>query len=118
MIVLNIHNTEDLIFYNAQIKKILPDFIDLFNQWAFSKQNVGFQQLTKRTVSDFLEKLQEEHLDILKRYFKTEVAIDNMDYHIIKNVEMNCDCAELKAWDGFNFSAYRTKDRLYVTFWR
>ena len=119
MIILNINNVEDLIFYDSNIKKLLPEFTDMFRQWAFTKEYVGFRQLTKRTICDFLEALQESDIVILERYFGTKVSIDKMDYRTVKNVELDPDYAELEIQeDGFNFSIYRNKDRLYATFWR
>jgi hypothetical protein len=117
--ILNFHNVEELIFYDERVRKLLPEFVDLFNQWAFSKQNIGFRQLTKRLLSDFLDILGDEQLTILERYFGTNITINKADYQVVKNMDFDLEDAELLINnDDFNFSIYRNQDHLYVTFWR
>ena len=120
MIRLNLSNVEELIFYDKNMKTLLPEFMVLFNNWAFSKQNIGFKQLTKRTISDFLLGLKKEHIEILSKYFKDVIFVDKLDYHIIKNAEADIDEAELVLddVDGYNVCIYRNNDQLKITFWR
>lgn len=118
MILLNLHNVEDLIFYNKEIRNLLPELKPTFDTWIFSKQNIGFRQLTKRTVVDFLNQLKEEQIEILSRHFGEKVSIDKLDYHIVLNEKMDLDDVEFLIRDDFNFGLYRDRNNLYVTYWR
>ena len=118
MIILNISNIEELIFYDNKVKQKLPEFSDIFKQWAFAKQFSNFRQLVKRTLSDFLDNLNEQHIEILSQYFGTKVSIDNLDYHIVKNHTFDTNTTHLDEAIGFNPSICRNKDHIYVTFWR
>ena len=118
MIILNLSNIEDLIFYDNKVKQKLPDFSDTFKQWAFAKQFSNFRQLVKRTLSDFLGSLTEQHIEILSQYFGTNVSIDNLDYHIVKNHTFDVDTTHLQEMIGFTLSISRYRDNIYVTFWR
>lgn len=117
--ILNFHNIEELVFYDEQLKKKLPEFADLFNQWAFSKQHIGFRQLTNRLISDFLGNIQEEQKVILEKYFGTKITINNIEYQIVKNEDYDVEDAELLINnDDFNLAICRDKNHLYITFWR
>ena len=119
--VISLDNVEELIFYDDKIKKLLPECNPIFNQWAFAKQNIGFHQLVKRTLSDFLNSLQEEQIKILSNYFQTTISINSyMDYHIIKNIKLNKEDAEffMNNYEDYNFELYCNKNDLYITFWR
>lgn len=114
-------NIEELIFYDQNIKKILPEFADLFNQWAFAKSTNGFRQLAKRTASDLLTALQQEQLNLLSQYFGEKITIDKLDYHTLINASFDLEDIELKLneFDDFNFSIFRdNKEKLHITFWR
>ena len=71
--LINLNNVEELIFYDNKIKKMLPEFNDLFSNWAFAKQYSGFRQLSKRAVLDFLERIEPVQIDTLEQYFCTKV---------------------------------------------
>lgn len=119
MLILNLNNVEELIFYDPNIKKILPEFADLVTQWSFAKQNVGFRQLVKRSIIAFLDQLTDTHLDILSKYFGQKIAIDKLDHHIVKHVDVFIDDAELGInTDGFEFAMHRKDGMLHITFWR
>lgn len=120
MIFLNLHNVEELIFYDHRVKKLLPEYANTFAQWTFAKQNIGMRQLAKRTLSDFLESLQEEHLSILAQYFGDKITINKMDYHIIKNVDFDPEEAELlmNGFDEYDLAPFINKEGLHITFWR
>lgn len=115
------HNAEELIFYDDKLKKLLPEFDDLFRQWAFTKQYTGFRQLNKRTVSDLLNSIQQEQLDVLEKYLGTKVTIDKLDYKVIKNMafDINDDIElQLNNIDDFNLAIHRDENSLFMTFWR
>ena len=117
--ILNFHNVEELVFYDEKLKKKIPEFSDIFNQWAFSKQHIGFRQLTNRLLSDFLNSLQEEQIVILEHYFGAKITINKIDYQVVKNEDFDIEDAELLINnDDFNFEIYRNKNRLHITFWR
>lgn len=119
MIVLNLTNIENLIFYDNKVKAKLPEFSDTFKQWAFAKQFPNFRQLVKRTLSDFLENLSEQHIETLSQHFHTTISIDNLDYHIVKNHTLNLlNTTHIQEAIGFTPSISRNKDDIYITFWR
>jgi len=118
---LNLNNVEEVIFRDKKLQNLLPEFKDLFNQWKFAMTTPGFGALAKRTRMDFLNKLTPEHLNILQRYFGSQVLVDKMNYHTILNYHFNLEevDTELNRVEGFqNFSVFRDETHLYISFWR
>ena len=55
----------------------------------------------------------------------TTITIDKLDYHVVQNIELPIENAELELnlIEAENplysyFGTYRTKDKIYITFWR
>jgi hypothetical protein len=118
---LNLNNAEELIFHDREVQKLLPEFQYLFNQWKFAFTNPGFRSMRKKSVMDLLDKLTDEHVEILENHLQSEIAVKKIDYHIIKNCEFGLDEAqsEIKGMEGFPyFSISRDKDHVYLSFWR
>lgn len=117
MLVLNLHNVEDLIFYDRKVHKLIPDLQHIIEQWLLA-QKVGYMHAQrKKALLDMLNSLNENHLRILGMYFNHTIIIDKIDYHIVNNYSFPID--EVK-FDGFskNFTISRDQDRVYITDWK
>jgi len=118
---LNLHNTEELMFHDKEVQKLLPEFQDLFNQWKFAFVTPGFKALGKKSVMDLLNGLTSEHVEILEKHFKSKVTISKMDYHVVRNCKFELTEVELglKNMEGFPyFCVSRDKEQVYISFWR
>ena len=120
MLVINITNVEKLIFYNTEIHKLFPEFNQMFKLWKSGKM-FGINSLSKQILLDFLNFINNTHIEILKNYFKTDIKIDNIDYHLIKDfkipiIDADCIICGLKGYR--NFTIYRDDTHLYILHWR
>lgn len=120
MIVINIKNIEELILRNSKIKEFLPDLRHIFDQWLLSVR-IPFLRTTKLKSSiDLLNSLNSNHIKLLEDYFQDTIILDRLDYHIVKNVNLNLDSIKSKDLD-FDFGQFaisRNADQLYISFWR
>jgi hypothetical protein len=118
---LNLQNIEDAIFFDKKVQSLLPEFRHLFDQWSLSKRVPGMQTLGKRTVIDFLNSLEAEHVRKLEEYFGTTIIVDKVEGHLVKNYEGDLELieGELCKFHGFKeFSVYRDAEKAYITYWR
>jgi hypothetical protein len=75
--------------------------------------------LAKKCVSDFLDQLKPEHIKILENYFGTNVAVDKLDYRIVRNYSFPVDDIDLNGLDTFsNVFISRDDRQVYISFWR
>lgn len=121
MLVLNFKNIEQFVFGNKEVRLLLPDFSYLFNQWQLSQKTPALRQLGKRALMDFLNFIEQSHVEALESYFNTKVVIEKLDYHMVKNVQTAIDTAEveLDKEDVYsNLSISRKDKQLYISFWR
>lgn len=122
MLKINIKNVEELIFYNNRLKNILPDFDQLFKQWAMGKRFPKFKNLSQKSLLQFLDLIKDKHIKILEKHFDSKIKIEKLDYKIAKNLQSSIKEIEknLCAMEGFadNFSISRKKDQIYISFWR
>jgi hypothetical protein len=119
--ILNLQNVEDLIFFDKKIWDILPEFRSLFEQWALSKRVPGMQNLGKRSIIDFLNNLEQSHLNKLEEHFNDIILLDKIDYHTVHNYNGNIEKiqSELCRFEGFvDFFIYRKGDQISLTFWK
>lgn len=119
---INLQNIEEVIFFNRQVRKLLPDFKNEFGQWDLSKYSPELRSLGKRTLLNVLNQLNDEHLKTLGVYFKEPVTLMKLDHHIVRHSKFKLDDAEkqlnnLDGWIG-DLVIYRDKDHLYISNWR
>jgi uncharacterized protein YjaZ len=118
---INIQNVEDLIFQNKEIWGKMPDLVHLRDQWRISKLTPVLRAMGKKSLLDFLRSVKQKHEEIISEHFNTYVTIDKIERHLVKSIEfslkeedVNLDSHEIYT----GFSAYRDKEKVYLTFWR
>ena len=120
MIAINITNVEKLIFYNTEIHKLLPEFNQMFKLWK-SGTVFGIKSLSKQILLDFLNSINNTHIEILKNYFKMDVRVDAIDYKLVKDFKIptpDADCIICGLKGYRNFITYRDENYVYICFWR
>ncbi len=119
--MLNLNNIEEFLFEDQKIRKILPEFINLFDQWKLAKITPALRSLGKRSVLELMNSLNEEHLSKLSNYFSTKVTIDKIDYRIVKNYTWDESQVEqeLSKINSFgNYAIHKEGNNISITFWR
>lgn len=116
---INLKNVEELIFFEKKIHSLLPEFRHLFDQWQMGQRFLGMKTLGQRSVFDFLNSLQEKHIQILEEYFNDTIFVNKTDTRLVINYDSSIDELNLCEFANYkNFSLYRNKNQMYVTFWR
>jgi len=118
---INLHNIEELIFYDNKLQSLFPEFSGVFAQWKLSKMSPSLRSLGKRIVLDFLNDLGPKHIKILSEYFACKVTIQVVDYSLVKNICCGLDEVEntMSEVEGFvDFAIHRNNDQVYICFWR
>lgn len=118
MLVINLQNIEDLILRNNELRLQFPDLRHVIDQWMLSQRLPALRSLRLRSLMDLMNLFREEHIIKLEKFFKDTVALDKIDYHIIKNETMSVDSVELEDNGFANFAISRNKDSLKITFWK
>ena len=122
MIILNLDNVEELVFFDKALRTKLPKLKYIFDQWRLSKAIPAMRQIGKKNLMDFLNAVSQDHISIMSEYFGDEVRIDKLDYSIVKNVEYDLGgmADGLNSCDDWfaNFVVSRDSDRGYISFWR
>lgn len=121
MININLNNAEEILFLNNSIRETLSDFKQIFQQWEFAKTHYFLRNIAKKSISDLLQSLSAEDIAKISLVLGDQVTIDNLDYHIVKNISLPLDCQkELNNLGGLfdNFSISRDKEQVYISFWR
>ena len=121
MIIINLNNAEEILFFNKNIRESLPEFQQIFRQWDLAKTNLLLRNIAKKAVSNLLESLSEQDLIKISNILGDYVTLDNLDSHIVKNIILPLEIAEeeLNKTNNFNnFSISRGQDKIYVSFWR
>ena len=101
----------------------MPDIRYFRDQWRLSKISPVFKAMGKKALLDFLNKINQDQEKIIAEKLGEEILIEKLDYLVVKNMELDIEDAELdlnlvsESLYSY-FSTYRTKDKLYVTFWR
>lgn len=119
--IINLQNLEELIFFEKKVWSLFPEFRYLFDQWAISKRMPGMQNLGKRSLIDFLNSLEKEHIDKLEEYFQDTILVDKIDYHTVKNYNTTIEKieSELCQFQGFSdLSVFRKGDQIKITLWK
>ena len=116
---INLSNVEEIVFYDKQLQRKLPEFRHLFDQWTLALQVPTLRSLGKRSVLDFLNNLEDEHIAIIERHLGSEIAVDKLDYHIVRNYDFPVEDADLDGLQTYaDFAVFRDEDQLYISFWR
>lgn len=122
MVLLNLKNIEELIFLDSSVRTLLPDLRHIFDQWLLSKRVPTLRSLRLRSLMDMLNSLKNEHIRKLEEYFQDSLALDKIDYHIVRNATLSLDFnadKELLDYVGYgNFTISRNAEQVYISFWR
>lgn len=121
---LNFGNVEELIFSNTETHRLLPSyFFGYFEQWKLSKRVPMLRSFGKTAVLDFLNQLDEHHIESLSEFFGERIVVEKLNYNIVSNIKIPLSqpeiCDQLCAVIGFNnYSMWRDDMHLYISFWR
>lgn len=121
---LNFSNVEELVFYDRDLQSRLPIYMfSLFEQWRLAQRVPFLREMGKQAILDFLNCLDEDHLDILEEYFGEKIVVEKLNYSIALDLRIPLNettlCRELCQIEGFNYySMWRDEDFLYISFWR
>lgn len=115
---INLKNIEELIFFDKKTHSLFPEFKHFFDQWLIGKKVPGLAAMGSKSVIDFLDSIEEEHIKKLEEYFGQKVIVVKINTNLVKNVSLDleenlCGYVEYK-----EFCAYRTKNELFLSFWR
>jgi len=120
MLTINLQNIEDLVLLDKNLQRQLPEYRHLFEQWKLAQYTPALRPMGRKAMLDLLNSL-DNHTVVLSKYFSTSVTIDKLDYHLVKNYDFPLEGIENeidKVVGYANFSAYRNKDHIYISFWR
>jgi hypothetical protein len=119
--IINFKNIEDIVFYDQSVKKKMPEFTHLFDQWKLSQQIYGLKTLAKRSVFEFLNSLEEKHIKILSEHFGVDVQIEKIDHRLVVNTDIDLKAEDdqfCKYFGYSNFCITNTDKGSFITFWR
>lgn len=121
-IIITYQNVEELVFYDKELHKRLPEFKKHWQGWALTKQQGHLKFICQRIMLDFLNEIEDKHIQVLSEYFKTEVIVKKIDTNVIHNYICNIDEAEdfLNSLSvlKYGFVVYRDENQLYISTWR
>lgn len=117
---LNIKNVEEIIFFDKKIQNLLPEQSHFFEQWKLGKRIPSLNYLSQKNILDFLNSINEKHINILEKYFNQEVYVDKINYNLVENkIFYLDDSLDLCEFSGFkDFTLTRNKNVCKITFWR
>ena len=120
---LNFSTAEELIFENREVQNLLPTHMfSYFEQWRLGKQVPMLRQVGKRAILDFLDQLDEDHVQILEGYFCERIILEKLNYRTVENYKVllsDPDLCEHLCWVNFPYlSVWRDDKYLYVSHWR
>lgn len=122
MVLINLQNIEELIFFDNTAHALLSDLRHIFDQWLLSKRVPTLRSLRLRSLMDMLNSLNNEHIRKLEEYFQDSIALDKIDYHIVRNVTLPLGFNATKELSDFvsygNFSISRDAEQIYISFWK
>jgi hypothetical protein len=122
MLLINLHNVEQMIFSDAECRALLPDLRHLFDQWMLSKRVPTLRSLRMRSLMDLINGLTSDHVRTLEEYFHDKIALDKLDYHIVRSLKLPLEFDPDREFADFSdyseFVISRSADQLYVSFWR
>ena len=124
MLDLNLTNVEELVFYDREVQKLLPDsFFSIFEQWRIAKRLPMLSGIGKQAVLDFLNILTDQEIETLELYFGQKIIVEKLNYSVSINLKVplakeNEICRHLCDINFNYFSTWRDEEHLYISFWR
>jgi len=122
MLIITYQNVEDLVFHDKELQKKLPDFEKHWKGWAFMRQQAHLRYILQRIMLDFINEIKDEHIQVIKQHFGTDVIVKKVDYNTIHNYSCEIDEAEnlLNSLSvlKYGFVVHREDNQLYISFWR
>src|SRR5450432_2798568 len=109
MIQLNFETAERLVFQDPAMRRIIPAFSHLINQYALGLRIPALKSLGQRSIIEFLEKVEPHHLAAISSYLHQEVVKEDLDFNIVKDVKISKDelcefLCDFKALPNFTIS--------------
>lgn len=119
---ININNIAEVIFKNYELYEKLRELRPYFEMWRMScKLPIHFRHQNMQSRLDFLDNINERHIQILSEYFKEDITINKLDVKTTKNYQYPVEKAQilLNSYERFaDLALYRDEDQLYVSFWK
>ena len=81
------------------------------------------RQIGKKSKIDFLDALEDKHVDLLEGYFKDRIYLEKTNCRFIENYKISLKedeiCDILNKINSFpNFCTWRDQNYLHISFWR
>jgi hypothetical protein len=122
--VINLANVEDIIFYDKNLQKHLPEMSSIFQQWVLGKQIPQLRSLCQKAILEFFEKITDRQISVLANYLnEEEVILEKFNSHIVRNCSTSfSDDVEkylnLIDENFIDFAISRDKNSLYISLWK
>ena len=122
MILLNFTNVEDLIFFNNDVKSLIPQHLmNNYYQWKLGRKNQFLRMTATRAILDFLNSLTNEDIEHFEKILGDEIKVEKFDYKTVKNYKIPlsevCDSICEIAGNSY-YTSYRDSNYLYISTWR
>lgn len=113
-------NAERLVFEDSKLWRLIPDLMDIRNQWALSMKSPHLRPTAKRAILDFLASARPEHENALSIYFGQYVTINNVDTNMVSNLTLDfkpeSNIPSEISYDYFCIT--RNEKSIGITLWR
>ncbi len=91
---INLKNIEEIIFYNSEVWKIIPELSQYYSNWMMSKNVPGLRDLGKRTLLKFLQDINQESVSKLELFFKEPIMLNKINDNVVTNIETRLEDIE------------------------
>lgn len=124
MLYLNFSNVEELVFYDTEAQRLLPQHMfSIFEQWRMAKRIPFLREMGKHAILDFLNTLGDDDVAVLEEYFGEKIVVEKLNYSVAMNLKVPLSearvCEALCGVEGFNyFTTWRDDEYLYISLWR
>ena len=122
MKIITFQNVEKLVFLDSKLRNLLPDFKNTFNSWGLAIQAPELRGLAQKMLIDFVNKVEDKHLEVISNYFNEEVEVEKIDPNVAKHLEVSIHEAEnylnSNPFVKEAMFAYREGNQLYISVWR
>lgn len=115
---INLKNIEEIIFFDKKIHNLLPEFKHFFDQWLIGKKIPTLSSMGNKSILDLLDSIQDEQIKKLEEYFGQSVIVVKINTNLVNNISLNLDESLCGFIEYKDFCAYRTKDKVFLSFWR
>lgn len=113
--LINFFNIEEIIFFNKKLYPLLNNLRNILDSWQIGYR-FNLDNLRKQAKLDLLANLK-DYLPILEEFFKDSIILEDIQYNIVKNIELPIEDSCLNI-NFDNLCVSRDKDKIYLTFWR